>query len=338
MERVLITGISGQDGAYLSRLLLEKGYLVYGLTRNKFQTWRLKQLNILEKVKLYEHDYQNIHKLYEVLSEVQPTQIYNLAAQSSVSKSYELPLETLQINSFWMVNLLEWIRKKSPTTRFFQASSSEIFGNSLQIPQTETTPLVPLNPYSTSKAFALHITRNYREIYELFCVNGILYNHDSELRESHFFTQKVSRHVAEIYHGKKEILYLGNLNPKRDIGYAPEYVEGMLLSLNHDEPDDFIFSTGKSYSLKRFVEYCFDLLGISIIWEQQDLFWKGFNKKTGECLIETDPKLFRKNEIEHLEGNPQKAKNLLGWEAKTSLEELAKIMTEYSINLISQTL
>lgn len=331
MEKVLITGISGQDGTFLAKFLLSKGHLVYGLTRSKSQSWRLSKLNLLDKIILYEHDYQNPLELSEILSQVQPTQIYNLAAQSSVSKSYDFPLETIQINSMWMVQILEWIRNNSPSTKFFQASSAEIFGTHAEIPQTETTTISPENPYSTSKAFAFYITKNYRDIYGLFCVNGILFNHDSELRESHFFTQKVSRHVAEIYHGKKEVLYLGNLSVKRDVGYAPEFVEGMYLSLNYPKAEDFVFSTGKSYALQKFVEACFACIDIQLLWEGVGFQLVGLNRETKELLIQTDPNLFRRNEIEHLEGSPHKAKRLLGWEAKTSLEELAKIMTTYSI-------
>lgn len=334
MERAFITGISGQDGAYLAKLLIEKGFQVFGLTRGKKHYWRLENLQVVNKITLIEHDYSNPKEIFKILSQVKPNQIYNLAAQSSVQKSYENPLETVWLNGFWMVFLLEWIRNESPSTKFFQANSAEIFGNSPEIPQTEDTKISPQNPYSSSKTFAYFITKNYREIYKLFCVNGILFNHDSELREPHFFTRKVSSHVAEIYRGKKEVLYLGNLEVKRDIGHAPEFVEAMYLSLQHSKPDDYIFATGKAYPLKVFVESCFETIGIQITWENSNSQLVGVNSKTREILIQTDKNLFRKNEIQHLQGNPQKAKQILGWESKTNIYELAKKMTLNEIHFL----
>lgn len=327
MEKVLITGISGQDGAFLAKLLLEKGFQVFGLTRNKKNLWRLEKLQLTNQIILIEHDYSNPKEISEILSKIQPNQIYNLAAQSSVQKSYENPLETVWLNGFWLVFLLEWIRKESPNTKFFQASSAEIFGNSQENPKTENTRIAPENPYSSSKTFAYFITKNYREIYNLFCVNGILFNHDSELRESHFFTRKVSSHVAEIYHGNKKILYLGNLEVVRDIGYAPEFVEAMYLSLQHSRAEDYVFATGKAHPLKVFVESCFQTIGISIIWENSNSQTLGINSKTKEKLVQIDKNLFRKNEIMHLQGDPQKAKQVLGWESKISIYELAEKMT-----------
>ena len=332
MERILITGISGQDGAYLAQLLSEKGVTIFGLTRNKKNLWRLEKLKLTNQVTLIEHNYDNPQEISEILSQIKPTQIYNLAAQSSVQNSYVNPLETVWLNGFWMSYLLEWIRKESPKTKFFQASSGEIFGNCIEIPQTETTKISPLNPYSTSKAFAYFLTKNYREIYDLFCVNGILFNHDSELRESHFFTQKVSSHIAEFYHGVRKILYVGNLQVIRDIGYAPEYVEGMFLSLQHSQAEDYIFSTGKAYQLKAFVEACFQTIGIKIIWENSNSQLIGIDFKTNDCLVKVDMNLFRKNEIQHLQGNPSKAKQILGWESKTDIHKLAEIMTLNAIH------
>jgi GDPmannose 4,6-dehydratase len=335
MKKALITGVSGQDGAFLAKLLLEKGYTVYGFVRSRLSCWRLQELKLLEKINLLDLDFENTKELYENLDLIQPDEIYNLVAQSSVAKSFENPLETIWIDGFWVSHILEWIRKNKRETRFFQAGSGEIFGISKTFPQTEETHLSPNNPYSTAKVFAHNLVKNYRELYGIFAVNGILFNHDSELRGINFFTRKVSNHIAGYFLGKKSILEVGNINVERDIGYAKEYVEAMYLSLQVDNPSDYVIATGTSQSIKNFITECFKVIHIDLIWQTNLTYQSGLDVSTGEVLVKVNPSYFRHFEIPKQLGDPTKAKQILGWKAKTTLSELAKIMVEYDIKFLS---
>lgn len=332
MKKAIITGITGQDGAYLSQLLLEKNYEVYGTYRRTSSTnfWRIEELEIQNNpyLNLLEYDLNDQTSNIRLIEKVQPDEIYNLAAQSFVGVSFDQPLSTVQTTGLGAIHLLEAIRIINPNIKFYQASTSELFGKVQQTPQTEETPFYPRSPYGFSKLIAHWATINYRESYNIFGVSGILFNHESPLRGREFVTRKITDTVAKIHLGKTNQLELGNLDAQRDWGYAKEYVEGMYKMLQYKTPETFILATGQTYSVRKFVELAFAEIGTSLIWQGQGINEKGICAKSGKERVVINPKYYRPAEVELLIGSPKKAKELLGWEAKMDLEELCHIMVD----------
>ena len=350
MKTALITGINGQDGSYLAELLLEKGYQVHGIIRRSstFNTERIehlyiesliKDLHSKQKIKLHYGDMTDSTNLIRLIQQIKPDEIYNLAAQSHVKVSYELPEYTAETDGIGTLRLLEAIRicGLEQKTKIYQASTSELFGKVQEIPQTETTPFYPRSPYGVAKIYAFWITKNYRESYNIFAVNGILFNHESERRGETFVTRKITLAAARIKHGLQEKLYLGNLNSLRDWGYAKDYVECMWLMLQQDVPEDYVIATGEQHSVREFCELAFKEVGITIVWEGTNENEKGICKETGKILIEVDPNYYRPAEVETLLGDPSKAKNQLGWNpTRTSFEELVKIMVQHDLDYVKR--
>lgn len=328
MEKVLITGIRGQDGAYLAKLLLEKGYKVYGADRRSGDSacWRLKELGIEKEVEIVYMDLLELTNIRHVIAEMMPDEVYNLAAQSFVSASFEQPILTADIDAMGVLRLLEALRDIKPDAKFYQASTSEMFGKVREVPQSETTPFYPRSPYAVAKVYAHYISVNYREAYNMFNCCGILFNHESELRGLEFVTRKITYVVANIKNGLQDKLILGNLDSKRDWGYAPEYVYGMWLMLQQDKPDDYVLATGETHTIREFVEKAFAFAGFNIEWSGENENVKGIDKKTGKVLVEVSEKFYRPSEVELLIGNPKKAKEKLGWQTKTKFEDLVQIM------------
>ena len=341
----LITGVTGQDGAYLSELLLSKGYEVHGVKRRSslFNTDRIDHLyqdQHEKKVnfKLHYGDLTDSTNLIRIIQEVQPDEIYNLAAQSHVKVSFETPEYTANSDALGTLRILEAIRilRLEKKTRFYQASTSELYGLVQEVPQKETTPFYPRSPYGVAKLYAFWITKNYREAYGMFACNGILFNHESPLRGETFVTRKITRAAAKISLGLQEKLFMGNLDAERDWGHAQDYVEGMWLMLQQDEPDDFVLATGKKITVRRFIEMSFSELGISIEWKGSGVDEKGYNKATGKVIVEIDPRYFRPAEVELLVGDASKAKAKLGWEAKRSVEQLCKDMIASDLEIFKR--
>jgi len=332
----LITGIRGQDGAYLAKLLLEKGYEVYGADRRSGEGgfWRLKELGIEKDVKVVYMDLLEFTNILRTIEKIKPDEIYNLAAQSFVAASFEQPILTSDINSLGTLRLLEVIRTVKPDTKFYQASTSEMFGKAKTLPLNEESYFYPRSPYAVSKLFAHWITVNYREAYNIFACSGILFNHESPLRGTEFITRKVSLAVARIKYGKQDKLVVGNLDAKRDWGYAPEYVYGMYLMLQNDKPEDFVLATGESHSVREFIEEAFRVAGFEIYWEGRELEEKGRDAKTGKVLVEVSPEFYRPAEVDVLVGDYSKAKKILGWEPKTTFKELVRIMVEEDLRRV----
>ena len=333
----LITGVTGQDGSYLSELLLEKGYEVHGIKRrsSQFNTGRIDHLyqdRHEENVNFYLHygDMTDSTNLIRIIQQVQPDEIYNLAAQSHVQVSFETPEYTANADGLGTLRLLEAIRilGLEKKTRFYQASTSELFGKVQETPQKETTPFYPRSPYAAAKLYAYWITVNYREAYGMYACNGILFNHESPLRGETFVTRKITRAVAGIKLGLQQKLYLGNLNAKRDWGFAKDYVEAMWMMLQQDHPDDFVIATGETHAVREFVELAFAEVGITITWQGHGVNEKGINKDTGDVLVEVDPRYFRPTEVELLLGDPEKARLNLGWKPHTTLAELCSMMVK----------
>ncbi|MFZ8834632.1 MAG: GDP-mannose 4,6-dehydratase [Candidatus Caldipriscus sp.] len=332
----LITGIRGQDGAYLAKLLLEKGYEVYGADRRSGEGgfWRLKELGIDKDVKIVYMDLLEFTNILRTIEKIKPDEIYNLAAQSFVAASFEQPILTSDINSLGTLRLLEVIRTVKPDSKFYQASTSEMFGKAKTLPLNEESYFYPRSPYAVSKLFAHWITVNYRESYNIFACSGILFNHESPLRGTEFITRKVSLAVARIKYGKQDKLVVGNLDAKRDWGYAPEYVYGMYLMLQNDKPEDFVLATGESHSVREFIEEAFRVAGFEIYWEGKGLEEKGRDAKTGKVLVEVSPEFYRPAEVDVLLGDYSKAKRILGWEPKTTFKELVRIMVEEDLRRV----
>jgi len=335
MKKALITGVTGQDGAYLAELLLEKGYEVHGIKRRSslINTQRVDHLykdQHEENVKFILHygDMTDSTNLIRIVQDVQPDEIYNLAAQSHVQVSFESPEYTANSDALGTLRLLEAIRilHLENKTRFYQASTSELYGKVQETPQSETTPFYPRSPYAAAKLYAYWITINYREAYGMFATNGILFNHESPLRGETFVTRKITRAVAQIKLGLRNKIYLGNLNSKRDWGHAKDYVEGMWRILQQDMPEDFVLATGVTTTVREFVELAFKEVDIVIEWQGEGVDEKGINKESGEVIVEIDKRYFRPTEVELLLGDPTKAREKLGWEAKYSMEELLKEM------------
>ncbi len=334
-KKALITGITGQDGSYLAELLLEKGYEVHGIIRraSSFNTSRIDHLYKDPHIhggKLFLHygDLSDGSSLNRILSNVRPDEIYHLGAQSHVRTSFDIPEYTADVTAIGTIRLLDAIRETRIKTRFYQASSSEMFGKAHEIPLKETSPFYPRSPYGVAKVYAYWITKNYRESYGIFASNGILFNHESERRGETFVTRKITRGLARIKLGIDKKLYLGNLDALRDWGHARDFVYGMWLILQHKKPDDFILATNESHSVREFVEEAGRHLGMDMVWKGKGLKEKGIDKKTGKTIIEIDSKYFRPTEVDVLQGDYSKAKNKLGWEPKVTFKELVKLMTE----------
>lgn len=336
MKKAIITGITGQDGAYLAQLLLEKGYEVYGTYRRTSSTnfWRIAEIGIQNHPKLHlvEYDLTDQSSNIRLISQVQPDEIYNLAAQSFVGVSFDQPLSTANTTGIGALHLLEAIRIINPKIKFYQASTSEMFGKVQEIPQNESTPFYPRSPYGFSKLFAHWATVNYRESYNIFGVSGILFNHESPLRGREFVTRKITDTVAKIQLGLIDKLELGNLDAQRDWGYAKEYVEGMYLMMQSKTPDTFVLSTNQTQSVRFFVELAFKFIGIDIKWQGKGIDEKGIDSATGKVLVTINEKFYRPAEVDLLIGSAYKANTELGWKPKTTLEELCNMMVEADLN------
>ncbi|OFY85816.1 MAG: GDP-mannose 4,6-dehydratase [Bacteroidetes bacterium RIFCSPLOWO2_12_FULL_35_15] len=341
----LITGVTGQDGAYLAELLLSKGYIVHGIKRRSsmFNTGRIDHLykdQHEKKVNFFLHygDLTDSTNLIRIIQETQPDEIYNLAAQSHVKVSFDSPEYTANADAIGTLRILEAIRilKLEHKTRFYQASTSEMYGHVQEIPQKETTPFYPRSPYGVAKVYGFWITKNYREAYNMYACNGILFNHESPLRGETFVTRKITRAVAKIHLKMQEKLFLGNLDAERDWGHAKDYVEGMWLMMQQKEADDYVLATGKKITVRKFVELAFAEVGISLNWEGKGVDEKGFNATTGKVVVEVDPRYFRPTEVELLIGDASKAKKNLGWVPKYTLEELVKEMVVSDVKLFER--
>lgn len=342
-KTALITGITGQDGSYLAELLLKKGYTVYGIIRraSTFNTDRIdhiyqdpheKELKLILKF----GDLTDAGSMAAIVSELRPDEIYNLGAQSHVRVSFDIPVYTASVDALGTLHLLEAIRRYVPDARFYQASSSEMFGLVKENPQRETTPFYPRSPYGCAKVFSFDITRNYREAYGIYACNGILFNHESPRRGGTFVTRKITRAIANIKAGRQERLYLGNLEAKRDWGYAPEYVEAMWLMLQQNEPEDYIIATGETHTVREFVEEAFAYAGMELKWDGKRLKEKGIEKSTGKVLVEIDQRYFRPTEVDILLGDARKAKERLGWKPKVTFKELVRIMVDADIKAVKE--
>ncbi len=336
MKVALITGITGQDGSYLAELLLEKGYVVHGIIRRAsvFNTERIDHLIGKEHFVLHHGDVTDSSNINKLMSTIQPDEVYNLAAQSHVQVSFEVPEYTAQVDAMGTLRILDALRNYCPKARFYQASTSELYGKVQEIPQTENTPFYPRSPYGVAKIYGFWIVKNFREAYNLYACNGILFNHESERRGKTFVTRKITIGLAEVAQGIRSTLTLGNLDSKRDWGYAKEYVEAMWLMLQQDEPEDFVIATGKTYTVREFVERAAKYVGYDIMWEGTGVDEVGIDRNTGKKVIEVNPKYFRPTEVDLLIGDATKAKNKLQWEAKVELDELVKIMMEHDVKMI----
>lgn len=336
MERkvAFLTGITGQDGSYLAELLLDKGYDVHAIVRRAsiFTTARIEHLLTHKNLWTHYGDLADSSNLHRLISEINPTEIYNLGAQSHVGVSFEVPEYTAEVTGIGTVRILDAIRDSKVNCRFYQASTSELFGGLPgTAPQTELTPFYPKSPYGAAKLYAYWVTVNYRESYNMFACNGILFNHESPRRGETFVTKKITKAVAKIRAGRQEFLSLGNIDAKRDWGHAKDYVEAMWLMLQQETPDDYVIATGKTYTVRYFVELAFEEVGHTLVWEGEGLNELGKDSLSGKILVKIDPRHFRPSEVELLHGNPAKAKVNLGWEAKTSLKELVSEMVRYDI-------
>ncbi len=350
MKKALITGITGQDGSFLAEFLINKGYEVHGVIRrsSSFNTERIEHLYIEEliedmhkkrKLTLHYGDMSDATNLIRLIKEIEPDEIYNLAAMSHVKVSFEVPEYTADTDGIGTLRLLEAVRflGLESKTRIYQASTSELYGKVQEIPQKETTPFYPRSPYGVAKLYAFWITKNYREAYNIFAVNGILFNHESERRGETFVTRKITLAVARIKKGTQKKLYLGNLNSKRDWGYAKDYVECMWLMLQHHQPEDFVIATGEMHTVREFVTKAFLEAGIVVEWHGEGVNEKGLDKSTGKILVEVDPKYFRPTEVDLLLGDPTKARTILGWNpTKTSFDQLIKIMVKSDLKHVER--
>ena len=335
MATSVITGVTGQDGAYLAQQLLERGELVYGAFRraSSVNFWRLDELKIFNhpNLKLIDFDLIDTGSCLRLLEKAEPDCVYNLAAQSFVGASFEQPIATAQMTGIGALHLLEAIKHVDHTIKFYQASTSELYGRVRAVPQNEETPFYPRSPYAVAKLFAHWITVNYQEAYGIFASSGILFNHESPLRGREFVTRKITDAVARIHLGKQDWLEIGNLEARRDWGFAKEYTRGMTLIMDHSEPGTFVLATGKNASVRDFVEMAFAAIGIDLTWHGQGIDEEGICKKTNKTLVKVNPAFFRPAEVDHLIGDPSRAQELLGWRAQTSLEELCRLMVEADI-------
>ncbi len=348
MKKALISGITGQDGSFLAEFLLQKGYEVHGILRrsSSFNTGRIEHLYLDEWIRdmkqkrlinLHYGDMTDSSSLIRIIQQIQPDEIYNLAAQSHVKVSFDVPEYTAEVDAVGTLRMLEAVRilGLEKKTHIYQASTSELFGKVQEIPQSETTPFYPRSPYGVAKQYGFWITKNYRESYGMFAVNGILFNHESERRGETFVTRKITLAVARIAQGMQDKLYLGNLDARRDWGYAKDYVECMWLMLQHDTPEDFVIATGEMHTVREFATLSFREVGIDLRWEGEGIEEKGIDMKSGRVLVEVDPKYFRPSEVEQLLGDPTKARTLLGWNpGQTGFEELVRIMVNHDMEYV----
>lgn len=341
-KKALLTGITGQDGSYLAELLLEKGYEVHGMIRrsSSFNTGRIDHLyndpKFSGKLFLHYGDVTDTSNINRLLEKIEPAEVYNLAAQSHVKVSFEVPEYTAEVDAVGTLRFLDAIRETGITTKFYQASTSELYGKVQEVPQTEKTPFYPRSPYGVAKLYGYWIIVNYREAYNIFACNGILFNHESPRRGETFVTRKITMAAAKIKLGLQEKLTLGNLNSKRDWGYAPEYVEGMWRMLQRDEAEDFVLATGETHEVRKFVDAAFNELGIELRWEGQGENEKGIDKQSGKVLVAVDPKYYRPTEVDLLIGDATKAKQKLGWEATTKFADLARLMAKADYELVKR--
>ena len=340
MKKALITGITGQDGSYLAELLLQKGYEVHGIIRrsSSFNTGRINQIYHdphESGVRLFLHygDLNDASSLNKILRDIRPDEIYNLGAQSHVKVSFDVPEYTGEVDGLGAVRILEAMRESGLKAKFYQASSSELYGKVVETPQTETTPFYPRSPYACAKAYAYFITVNYRESYGMFACNGILFNHESPRRGETFVTRKITRAAARIKLGLQDTLYLGNLDAKRDWGFAGDYVEAMWLMLQQDEPEDYVVATGETHSVRELAEKVFARLDMSIVWQGEGEHEKGVDAKTGKTVLAIDPRYFRPAEVDLLLGDPAKAKKNLHWSPKVDFDTLVNMMTDADLVL-----
>jgi GDPmannose 4,6-dehydratase len=337
VKKALITGITGQDGSYLAELLLEKGYDVHGLVRRSSTSnlHRIQQLlDPAREITLHEGDLSDSSSLERLVDALQPDEIYNLAAMSHVRVSFDVPEYTANVDGVAVLRLLEAVRKNSPYTRFYQASTSELYGKVQQVPQSETTPFYPRSPYGVAKLYAYWTVINYREAYNLYACNGILFNHESPRRGETFVSRKITLAVAKIATGLQDKLILGNLDAKRDWGYAKDFVEGMWLMLQQAKPEDYVLATGETTSVREFLKLAFEEVEMEIQWSGHGIDEKGYDKSSGSLVVEVSPEFFRPSEVDLLVGDPSKAKNKLGWASKTSLKELVQVMMKHDLELV----
>ena len=337
-KTAVVTGITGQDGAYLTQLLLEKGYKVFGTYRrtSSVNFWRLEEVGAIGNpgLELVEHDLTDLGASIRLMEQAQPSEVYNLAAQSFVGVSFNQPITTAEITGLGAVNLLEAIRIVDPKIRFYQASTSEMFGEVQQIPQTEVTPFYPRSPYGVAKLYAHWMTINYRESYGIFGTSGILFNHESPLRGKEFVTRKITDAAARISLGLQGCLQLGNLDAKRDWGFAKEYVEGMWRMLQVDTPDTFVLATNRTETVRDFVSLAFKAADVQLDWQGSAESERGIDSRTGKAVVAVNPRFYRPAEVDLLIGNPEKAKTILGWEPKTSLEQLCQLMVDADLKRV----
>ena len=340
----LITGIAGQDGSYLAEFLLNKGYIVHGIIRrsSSFNTGRINHLindnKLNDKFHLHYGDVTDSNNINRLLVKIKPDEIYNLAAQSHVKVSFEIPIYTTQVDAMGTLRFLEAIQNYKPDTKLYQASTSELFGKAVEMPQNEETPFQPCSPYGIAKLYGYWIIVNYRESYNIYSCNGILFNHESPRRGGTFVTRKITTGVARIKLGLQKKIVLGNLNSVRDWGYAPEYIEGMWLMMQQDKPDDYILATGENYSVRQFVEEAFNNVNIKVAWEGAEDKEVGKDTNTGNVVIEVDPKYYRPVDIINLVGDYSKAKKILKWEPRTKFKQLVEIMVDADLKRQSQLL
>lgn len=334
MKKAFITGASGQDGSYLAELLLAKGYEVHAIIRRSsvFTTHRINHIFNNPHFRTYHGDLTDSSNLHTLLARIEPDEVYNLGAQSHVAVSFEVPEYTAEVDAVGTIRLLDAIKDLGQKPRFYQASTSELFGGLPETaPQSEKTPFYPKSPYGAAKLYAYWVTVNYRESYNLFACNGILFNHESPRRGETFVTKKITKAVARIHQGRQELLTLGNLDAKRDWGYAKDYVECMWLMLQHEMPDDYVIATGRTYSVRDFATLAFAEVGVRLQWVGSGVEEKGIDAATGKIRVAVDPKYFRPAEVELLWGDPSKAARKLRWQPKTTLEELVRIMVQYDL-------
>ena len=338
MRKALITGITGQDGSYLAEFLLEKGYEVHGITRriSISNTQRIDHLIASNSIKLHDGDLSDGNSIVRIINEVQPDEIYNLAAQSHVGNSFDVPIYTGDVDALGVLRILDAVHQLGldKKTRIYQASTSELYGQVEEVPQNENTPFHPFSPYAVAKQYGFWMMREYRDAYAQFAANGILFNHESERRGETFVTRKITLAAARISQGLQECLYLGNLDSKRDWGYAKDYVECMWLILQQDEPDDYVIATGVQHTVREFATLAFKHVGIDIEWQGQGIDEKGIDKATGKVVVAVSPDFYRPTDVVDLWGDPTKAKTKLGWNPqKTSYEDLVRIMAEHDLKI-----
>ena len=334
MKKAFITGGTGQDGSYLIEFLLEKGYEVHAITRRNsvFTTQRIDHLLGHTNLRTYHGDLADSSNLHSLLANIEPDEIYNLGAQSHVAVSFEVPEYTAEVDGVGVIRLLNAIKDLGQKPRFYQASTSELFGGLPgTAPQSENTPFYPKSPYGAAKLYAFWVTVNYRESYNLFACNGILFNHESPRRGETFVTKKITKSVAKIYRGEQDVLMLGNLDAKRDWGYAKDYVECMWLMLQQDEPDDYVIASGETYTVRQFTQWAFEEIGVELSWEGEGVEEKGIDRATGKVRVAVDPRYFRPAEVELLWGDSTKARKELGWEPKVGIRELISLMVDYDL-------